>query len=279
MYKIRFSRIHSVMVESVILSLSALAALVPAALVSFRRDPQRPDMLFWATAMVAIAGSVVASVSHLQGSWQTGFSATLWVSIAVTMTLFVFAAALLRQASRLAPLLVPYLLLLGVLATAWSNAPGQMGLTAPTDGWLVAHIVTSVAAYGLATLAAVAGGAVLLQERAMKRKRPTALTHKLPSVSDASALQVRLLGAATVVLAIGIVTGAAEEYMTTGQLLVFNHKILLTFLMLAVIAVLLLLHRRTGLRGQRAARLILLAYLLLTLAYPGVKFVTDVLLA
>lgn len=113
----------------------------------------------------------------------------------------------------------------------------------------------------------------------MKRKRPTALTHKLPSVSDASALQVRLLGAAAVVLAIGIVTGAAEEYVTVGQLLVFNHKILLTFLMLAVLAVLLLLHRRTGLRGQRAARLILLAYLLLTLAYPGVKFVTDVLLA
>ena len=38
------------------------------------------------------------------------------------------------------------------------------------------------------------------------------------------------------------------------------------------------LHHRTGLRGQRAARLILIAYLLVTLAYPGVKFVTDVLM-
>ena len=267
------------MVESVILSLSALVALVPAALVPFRRDIQRPDVLFWATAAVAVAGSVVASVSRLQGSWQPGFSTTLWISIAATMVLFVVAAMLLHQAVRLAPLLMPYLVLLGILATAWSNAPGQVILKAPADGWLVAHIAASVATYGLATLAAVAGVAVLLQERAMKRKHPTALTHKLPSVSDASALQVRLLGAAAVVLVIGIVTGIAEEYVTRGQLLAFNHKILLTFLTLAVVAILLVLHQRTGLRGQRAARLILLAYLLLTLAYPGVKFVTDVLLA
>ena len=45
-----------------------------------------------------------------------------------------------------------------------------------------------------------------------------------------------------------------------------------------VIAALLIVHQRTGLRGQRAARVVLLAYLLLTLAYPGVKFVTDVMM-
>jgi len=278
MYKSRLSHGASVMTDSMILNLAALAALLPAALVPYRRDSQRPDQLFWATAAVAIAGPVVASVSHLQGSWQTGFSTNLWISVAATMSMFVIASVLMRQASRLAPLLLPYLLLLGVLATVWSKAPGQAGLTSPPDGWLAAHIVASVATYGLATLAAVAGVAVLLQERAMKRKRPTALTHKLPSVSDASILQVRLLGAAAAVLTVGIVTGVAEEYLSTGQLLAFNHKILLTFLTLAVIVVLLVLHQRTGLRGQRAARLILLAYLLLTLAYPGVKFVTDVLL-
>ncbi len=278
MYKVPHNSSHSVMVDSVILSLSALAALVPATLLPYRRDSQRPDALFWATAAVAIAGSVVASVNQLQGSWQTGFSTNLWISVAATLTMFVIASVLVRQGSRLAPLLLPYLLLLGALATAWSKAPAHESLTAPAGGWLAAHIVASVATYGLATLAAVAGVAVLLQERAMKRKRPTALTHKLPSVSDASALQVRLLAAAAVVLGVGIVTGVAEEYLTTGQLLAFNHKILLTFLALAVIVVLLFVHQRTGLRGQRAARLILLAYLLLTLAYPGVKFVTDVLL-
>lgn len=37
----------------------------------------------------------------------------------------------------------------------------------------------------------------------------------------------------------------------------------------AVVVVLLVLRQRTGLRGQRAARLILLAYLLLTLGIQG----------
>jgi len=267
------------MVDPLVLSLSALAALLPAALVPYRRAGGRPDVLFWATAAVAVAGPAVASFSRLHGAWQTGFSAALWTSVAATMAIFVVIAIVLREAWRLAPLLLPFLVLLGVLATGWSQAPEQAGLGVPITAWLSAHIAISLAAYALATLAAVAGAAVLVQERAVKRKQPTPLTHLLPSVSDASALQVRLLGATVAVLLLGIVTGVAEEYLTTGHLLAFTHKILLTFLALAVSVVLLVLHRRTGLRGQRAARLILLAYLLLTLAYPGVKFVTDVLLA
>ncbi len=140
------------------------------------------------------------------------------------------------------------------------------------------HIALSVATYGLCTLAAMAAAAAVLQERALKRKRPTALTRALPSVSDASVLEVRLLGVSEAVLALGIATGMARQFLSSGQLLVFDHKTLLAFLAFAVIAVLLVLHRRSGLRGLRAARLILLAYLLLTLAYPGVKFVTDVLI-
>lgn len=267
------------MVDPLVLNLSALAALLPAAVAPYRRAGGRPDALFWVTAAVAVAGPAVASFSRLHGVWQTGFSAALWTSVAATMVIFVGLALVLREAWRLAPLLLPYLVLLGVLATGWSQAQAHPGLGVPATAWLTAHIAVSLAAYGLATLAAVAGAAVLVQERAVKRRQPTPLTHLLPSISDASALQVRLLGATGAVLVLGIVTGAAEEYVTTGQPLAFTHKILLTFLALAVIVVLLILHGRTGLRGQRAARLILLAYLLLTLAYPGVKFVTDVLLA
>ncbi len=137
----------------------------------------------------------------------------------------------------------------------------------------------SLTTYGLCTLAAVAAAAVVLQERALKRKRPTALSRALPSVSDATVLQVRLLAVSEAVLALGIVTGMAREYLSSARLLEFDHKTLLSFLAFLVIGLLLVLHQRTGLRGQRAARIILLAYLLLTLAYPGVKFVTDVLIA
>ena len=71
----------------------------------------------------------------------------------------------------------------------------------------------------------------------------------------------------------------ALQYGETGTLLVLDHKTILTITAFAVIGGLLIAHFKTGLRGRKAARIVLLAYLLLTLGYPGVKFVTDVILA
>ena len=85
--------------------------------------------------------------------------------------------------------------------------------------------------------------------------------------------------ASAIVLGCGLVSGMASQYFVDGSLFPFDHKAVLSLIALAVIIVLLVVHRRTGIRGRRAARIVLLAYLLLTLAYPGVKFVTDVLLS
>ncbi len=266
------------MADSLILSFSALVALVPAAVLPLRRAHERPDLVFWVVVAVAVVGPGAYSLLRLGGGWETGLSAALWVSISASMAIFVVLALVTREAWRLRPLLLPYLILLAILATVWANVPGRAGLSAPPDTWLSVHIALSVATYGLCTLAAAAAAAALLQERALKRKRPTALTRALPSISDATHMQVRLLGFSEAVLALGIATGMARDYLSTGQLLHFDHKTLLSILAFAAIGALLILHLRSGLRGQRAARLILLAYLLLTLAYPGVKFVTDVLI-
>ena len=101
----------------------------------------------------------------------------------------------------------------------------------------------------------------------------------LPAVADGERLELRLLAAAEIVLGAGIATGMALQYLDQGQVLVFDHKTLFALIAFAVIGALLIWRQLTGLRGRRAARLVLLAYLLLTLAYPGVKFVTDVLIA
>jgi ABC-type uncharacterized transport system permease subunit len=144
--------------------------------------------------------------------------------------------------------------------------------------WLKTHILMSVVTYALCTLAAVAGCAVLLQERYLKRKRVTELSNILPAIADAEWLQVRLLIAAEAVLAIGVLTGMSVQFLSTGRFLVLDHKTLLSLLAFLVLGVLLAVHQRTGLRGRRATRLVLVAYLLLTLAYPGLKFVSDVLI-
>jgi ABC-type uncharacterized transport system permease subunit len=70
----------------------------------------------------------------------------------------------------------------------------------------------------------------------------------------------------------------ALQYFLSGQVLIVDHRTLLSLLAFVVIGVLLVLHFRSGLRGKRAARWALVAYLLLTLAFLGVKFVTEVLI-
>ena len=77
---------------------------------------------------------------------------------------------------------------------------------------------------------------------------------------------------------LGIVTGIAQAYVAGGSLFALDHKTLFALLAFIVIAALLALRRHSGLRGRAVARFALIAYLCLTMAYPGVKFVTDVLL-
>ncbi len=265
--------------NSLVLSLSALAALLPATLLPFVRHAARADALFWLLLGAALAGSSALSIVSLGAQWQTGLATTLWLAVAVALGMFGLLVVVNREAARLAPLLLPYLLLFGALATGLDPLSAPAPLSGTADGWLLAHIAVSVATYALCTIAAVASCAVFVQERALKRRAPNAFTRMLPSVADAERLEVRLLAASEVILGLGIATGISELYVTSGEIFTFSHKTLLSVLAFAVIGLLLLLHYRSGLRGRRAARIVLVGYLLLTLAYPGVKFVTDVLLA
>jgi ABC-type uncharacterized transport system permease subunit len=260
-------------------SLAALGAMLPAALVRWRPHDGR-DGLFYGALVLALAGPALSVAMQLDGGWRTGFAMSLWVSIAVTMALFLALAAVTRHAWRLTPLLLPLLLLLGLIGTLWQNAPDRLvPVNAVPPGWLDAHIVFAVVTYGLLTVAAVASAAVFLQERALKGKHPTALTRLLPAVAESEALEVHLLAAAEAVLALGLASGMAAEHFLHGALLPLDHKTVFSVAAFLVIGALLIARRVNGLRGRRVAQFVLLAYLLLTLAYPGVKFVTDVILA
>lgn len=260
-----------------LLNLSALLALIPASALSLRR-PRGRDGLFWMLLAVAVAGPAVAAVDALVHGWLSSLSVALWLSIVASLVMFLVICAVTRDGWRLTPLLLPYLLLVG-LAAVLASLVAHSPLAASTESWIEIHVLVSVATYGLLTNAAIAGLAVFLQERALKRRQPGALTSSLPAVADAERLQMQLLAASGLILGIGVLTGVASQFAETGALLKFNHKTIFALTAFLVIVALLVAYQRTGLRGRRAARLILLAYLLLTLAYPGVKFVTDVLLS
>ncbi|SDD74301.1 cytochrome c biogenesis protein CcsA [Rhodospira trueperi] len=265
------------MVNTLGFHLAAVLSMLPAAILPLWRTA-RPAWQAGLTVLAAM-GPTFWVTWQMSSGWHTGFSATLWVAIATSALLFFMVTMINRHAWRLAPLIMPYLAILGVLATIFAADPGPV---LPLEGqappaWLVFHILVSVITYGLLTVAAVAALAAFLQERALKRKRPTRLTRLLPPVAESERVSVGLLAVTEGILGLGLVSGLALEYLSHGALLALDHKTLLSFLAFAVIGGLLAAHRWAGIRGRVAARTLLLAYLLLTLAFPGIKFIGLVL--
>ncbi len=266
------------MQANLIPQLAALVAMLPltAAAVAARLGR---NLLLWLLLAAALAGPTGLVVSQISAGWQSGLSANLWASVAATLLAFTALCLIRPGAYRLGALLLPFLALSAVLAIAFSGAPNVEGTVALSEAWFSLHVVLAVASYAALTLAAIAGTAVLLQERALKRRGAMGWVGRtLPPLAEAESMQIRLLTWSAGLMAAALATGAANEVIETGEILAFTHKILLAFLAFALIVALLLLHHRTGLRGRYAARWLLVGYLLLLLAYPGVKFVKDVLI-
>jgi ABC-type uncharacterized transport system permease subunit len=266
------------MQANLIPQLAALVAMLPLTAAAVAAKLGR-NLLLWLLLAAALVGPAALVAAQIRAGWQPGLSANLWAGVAATLLAFGALCLIRPGAYRLGALLLPYLALSAVLAIAFSSAPNAEGPVVLAGTWFSAHVVLAVASYATLTLAAIAGTAVLLQERALKRRAHLGWTGQtLPPLAEAEGLQIRLLTWSAGLMAAALATGAANEVIETGQLLAFTHKILLAFLAFALIVALLLLHHRTGLRGRHAARWLLAGYLLLLLAYPGVKFVKDVLI-
>lgn len=258
--------------------LAAFLVLIPALAYSLRQGSGKPNGLFWLLHLVAFFGPAGLTLSWSFQELSVGFATTLWMVVSAVLFVFLLFCLAITEMKRLSPLLMGYLTVLGLLALLWSHAAqGESG--ALPQGWLLAHVLLSLLSFAMATLAAVAGVAVLIQERSLHSRRESRFAEILPSISDSQMIQVRMLKGAALLLGLGIVTGMGQSYVSGQGLLDLSHKSLFSYLALALLLGLLFLHYRSGLRGRRAARLILVIYLFLVLAFPGVKFVTEVLMA
>ncbi|MCR9073005.1 MAG: cytochrome c biogenesis protein CcsA [Alphaproteobacteria bacterium] len=261
--------------NSLLVNLSAVVSILPMALLAWRPHPTR-DRRFWAAVAVAAIGAMGWTLIRFGDRWDGGLGAALWVSAATTVGLFAAISAASGTMARMAGLLGPYLLIVALLASVL-DAPHAGGVVGMPEGWVVLHIMMSLATYALATLAAVAGVGVFLKERALKAKKPFGISAALPAVTDAETLLFRLLTAAEVVLGAGILSGIALNVTAGHAFISSDHKSILSLVAFLVVGAVLIAHSRLGLRGRRAARGVLAVYLLLTLAYPGVKAVHALL--
>ncbi|WP_374653015.1 cytochrome c biogenesis protein CcsA [Dongia sp.] len=258
------------------LQIAGLLTLLPLAILAVTAKLQR-NFQFWLFLAAAIAGSTGVFAQSLANGWEAGLSANLWASCAVALIAFTALNLVNAEAYRLSALLLPYLLVVAVLALLFASFSEPAPYIA-SAGWFRAHVVLAVASYGVLTLGAIAGLAVLIQERALKKRHSGWSELALPPLMTAEELQIKLLTWAAIFMAAALASGFANTFMETGAWPAVTHKVLLSILAFLVLAALLIAHKVTGMRGRRAARWVLAGYLLLTLGYPGVKFVKDVLI-
>jgi ABC-type uncharacterized transport system permease subunit len=260
-----------------IAAIAAIFALLPLSILACRGRLER-NALGWLLLAAALVGGSAPAIAELQSGWRAGLAASLHVTVAATLVVFVAAAVLDEAALRRAALVGPYALLLIALGWLASGIEVEPPVPIAPGAWFAGHVLLAIAAYASLTLSALAACGVLLEERAFKARTDSWATRVLPPLAETEALQNALLKLAAILLLLALATGAANEFLTVGQAVAFTHKILLSFLGFAVVVVLLVLHHRTGLRGRKAAQWLLAGYLLLTLAYPGVKFVREILM-
>lgn len=119
---------------------------------------------------------------------------------------------------------------------------------------LAVHAGLLVVAYAALLLAAVAGAAYILGERALKGRRPGSLLFRLPPLETAGAVLDRSLVMGVTLFTLGLAAGTAWLAGRTGAPFAAEPKIVAAWLLWCYYAATVILSRGAGGRG-RAARM------------------------
>jgi ABC-type uncharacterized transport system permease subunit len=162
-----------------------------------------------------------------------------------------------------------------VLLADWLvPAPGSLLADASaTTAW---HIVSSVMAFGVLSIAAVYAVFVALIDHFLRQHHLNRLVRALPALDVLEGLLFRLIAAGFLLLTISLGTGLLFVDDLFAQHLA--HKTLLSIVAWVVFGTLLWGRQFRGWRGRTAVQMTIAGVLLLVLAYFGSKLVLEVLL-
>jgi ABC-type uncharacterized transport system permease subunit len=141
---------------------------------------------------------------------------------------------------------------------------------------LPAHIILSVTAYALITIAAAMAVALALLDRRLRNRKPLGWLSILPSMEALESGTFQALGIGFALLTLTLFSGFIFVENLFGQQL--SRKTILSCLAWLVFAILLFGRWRFGWRGRTATRWMLSGFSLLGLAYFGSRLVLEVIL-
>lgn len=141
---------------------------------------------------------------------------------------------------------------------------------------LQVHILLSVVAYSILTIAMVQAVLLAIQNRHLRNRQPGGFIRALPPLQTMEALLFEMIALGFAFLTLSLVTGMLFLEDIFAQHLV--HKTVLSIIAWVVFAILLWGRWRFGWRGRTAIRWTLGGFIILMLAYFGTKLVLELVL-
>lgn len=147
----------------------------------------------------------------------------------------------------------------------------------PLEPGLAGHILVSILAYSMFTIAALQAGFLAFQNYQLRHRHAASVIKRFPPLQDMESFLFELLWAGQILLSLGIVAGFifVEDMWAQG----LPHKTVFALLAWTVFSVLLWGRHQRGWRGTTAIRGTLIGFGLLILGFYGSKFVLEYILS
>lgn len=225
--------------------------------------------------------SLLAAICHGAGLYPQLFVEQgvllSFFNAASLIALFIVLLVLLCMKSLAAHLMLAPFQLLAVLAIAGSLlVPAGQTLPANEAPGVLAHILLSIVAYGVISIAVLQSIILLLQEQQLRKRPVSAWIRSFPPLQSMENLLFSLLWGGWLLLTLSLVTGWLYLDNLFAQHLA--HKTFFSCLAWIIFSLLLWGRHQLGWRGHKAIRLTIAGFFLLMLAYFGSKLVREFIL-
>jgi len=193
--------------------------------------------------------------------------------ISWVVALLIVLTTLIKPTENLAMVILPVTALALFLEFI---LPSERIISSTTNFGLDIHIILSISAYSLLTIAALQAVILAIQERQLRARHPVRVMRILPPMQTMEDLLVQLLWVGFFLLSLGLATGLMFVHDILGQHLV--QKTVLSILAWFIFGLVLFGRWTWGWRGKLLVRWTLGGFALLMLAYFGSKIVLELIL-
>ncbi len=204
-----------------------------------------------------------------------GLSASFFDALSIAAFLIVVSAFISLRQQAYSPLLLPVFVIALTSMLLGLAFATHTPIVAESAGMLL-HILSSIIAYSLLSLATLHALLLMLLERELRHPHASVWLEKLPPLLSLESMLFKLIALGWLALTVAIGSGAVFIEDIFAQHL--SHKTTFSMISWAMFTVLLAGRQLFGWRSGTAIRWTFGAFLALILAYFGSKFVLEIIL-